>query len=49
MKKYYVEFDFMRNTITGEVKPMQMKIFTDLEDAEEFAYQVEGEIIEEAA
>lgn len=47
MRKYYVEFDFMKNVVTGEVKPMQMKIFNDLEDAEEFAYQVEGKLIME--
>lgn len=45
MRKYFVEFDFMN--IDGKIKAMQMKIFNDLEDAEEFAYQVEGELIKE--
>ena len=48
MRKYYVEFDFMKNVVTGEVKAMQMKIFNDIEEAKEFAYQVEGELIKEA-
>jgi len=46
MRKYYVEFDFVK--INNEVKAMQMKIFNDIEEAKEFAYQVEGELIEEA-
>ena len=46
MKKYYVEFDFMN--IDGKVKAMQMKIFNDIEKAKEFAYQVDGKLIEEA-
>lgn len=46
MRKYYVEFDFVK--INNEVKTMQMKIFNDIEEAKEFAYQVESELIEKA-
>ena len=46
MKKYYVEFDFMMRPGTNEIIPMKMKVFDNLDDAKEFAYQVDGKLIE---